>query len=508
MLKALTAFGSGLALTFAFAPYGLWWLAPVVLAILFSLWLNSTPAQAFLRGWAFAAGLLGLGTIWIHHSMSVFGGMALPLALFLALLLAALMAIYYGVAGYLAVRLTPAAPLHRRVAAAALAVVAMEWLRGWLLSGFPWLSMGYSQIDSPLSGFAPLGGVLLLSLLIAVTAALLLVLFKGERRQRFAAAALIALIWTSGQLLVGREWTHPSGEALKVTLLQANIPQDQKWLPQMLEPTLEYYTTKTFEHLDSDLILWPESAVTALKRRLDEPLLKPLSARLEAHGVLLVTGILTNPVGETYHNNLLSLGAGEALYNKRHLVPFGEYFPLGYLWKDSFKGLATIGDDFTAGDADKPLLQVGDHLAGASICYEIIFGEEIREALPQAHFLINMSNDAWFGETVGPLQHFEMARMRALENGRYLLRATNTGVTAIIDPLGRAQERLPQFERGELSGSFRPYQGSTPYAKYGHLALWLLWGGLLMWLFIFGRGKRGSSPAPAEPGSARQQEPE
>ena len=487
MLKALTAFCSGVAATFAFAPYGLWWLAPVTLAILFALWLDCTPKQAFLRGWAFAAGLLGVGTLWIHHSMSVFGGMSLPLALFLAMLLASLMALYYGLAGFIAVRLLAQASLPARVTASALAFVAMEWLRSWFLTGFTWLTVGFSQIDSPLSGFAPIGGVLLVSLLSAVTAALLVLIIKGELRQQIAAIIAIAMIWTTGSLLGNREWTQASGKPLNVTLLQANIPQDQKWLPQMLSPTLEYYTGETMKHLDSDLILWPESAITALKQRVDGSLLKPLSTKLAESNSMLVTGILTNPRGEIYYNNLLSLGSNEALYDKRHLVPFGEYFPLGYLWKESFKGLATIGDDFTAGDAAKPLLQVGNYLAGASICYEIIFGEEIREALPEAHFLINMSNDAWFGKTVGPLQHFEMVRMRALENGRYLLRATNTGVTAIIDPLGKVQEQLPQFQRAELSGTFTPYQGSTPYAKYGHLALWILWGALLAWIMISNR---------------------
>ncbi|MEA3303367.1 MAG: apolipoprotein N-acyltransferase, partial [Pseudomonadota bacterium] len=363
------------------------------------------------------------------------------------------------------------------------------WLRSWLLSGFSWLTIGLSQIDSPLSGFAPIGGVLLVSLLSALTAALLVLLIKGERRQQITAAIVIAAIWTTGGLLGSKEWTQPSGKPLKVTLLQANIPQDQKWLAEMLEPTLQYYTSETMKHLDSDLILWPESAITAIKQQVDEALLKPLSAKLAESNTMLVTGILTNPRGEIYYNNLLSLDGDEALYDKRHLVPFGEYFPLGYLWKESFKGLATMGDDFTSGNAAKPLLQVGEYQAGASICYEIIFGEEIREALPEAHFLVNVSNDAWFGKTVGPLQHFEMARMRALENGRYLLRATNTGVTAIIDPLGQVQARLPQFQRAELSGTFTPYQGSTPYSKYGHMALWLLSGILLLWILLSSRYK-------------------
>ncbi len=487
MLRALIAFCSGIAATFAFAPYGLWWLAPVTLAILFWLWLDCTPKQAFLHGWGFAAGLFGVGTIWIHHSMSAFGGMALPLALFLAISLALLLALFYGLAGFIAVRLSTQASLPAKLAGSALAFVTMEWLRSWILTGFTWLTVGFSQIDSPLSGYAPIGGVLLVSLLSALTAALLVLITRGKRRQQIAAIIAIAAVWTSGGLLGSKEWTQASGKPLKVTLLQANIPQDQKWLPQMLKPTLEYYTGESMKHLDSDLILWSESAITVLKQQVDQSLLKPLSRKLTENNTILVTGILTNPQGEIYYNNLMSLGANEALYKKRHLVPFGEYFPLGYLWKESFKGLATIGDDFTAGDASKPLLQVGEHQAGASICYEIIFGEEIREALPEAHFLINISNDAWFGKTVGPLQHFEMVRMRALENGRYLLRATNTGVTAIIDPQGDVQAQLPQFQRAELSGAFTPYQGSTPYSKYGHLAFWLLWGALLAWVLVSGR---------------------
>ncbi|MEA3303645.1 MAG: apolipoprotein N-acyltransferase, partial [Pseudomonadota bacterium] len=247
MLRALIAFCSGVAATFAFAPYGQWWLAPVTLAILFTLWLDCTPKQAFLRGWAFAVGLLGVGTIWIHHSMSVFGGMSLPLALFLAILLASLMALYYGLAGYIAVRLSAQASLQAKLTASALAFVLMEWLRSWLLSGFSWLTIGFSQIDSPLSAFAPIGGVLLVSLLSALTAALLVLIIKGERRQQITAAIVMASIWTTGGLLDSKEWTQPSAPPLKVTLLQANIPQDQKWLPDMLEPTLQYYTSETMK---------------------------------------------------------------------------------------------------------------------------------------------------------------------------------------------------------------------------------------------------------------------
>ena len=263
----------------------------------------------------------------------------------------------------------------------------------------------------------------------------------------------------------------------------------------MLLPTLDFYIGNSMEHLDSDLILWPESAIPSLARNVREDVIEPLRKTLGEQQTVLVTGVLTNPEPDVYFNTLMSLDGGEQLYHKRHLVPFGEYFPLAWLWKDSFSGLATMGDDFTASRAPKPLLKIGDLTAGASICYEIIFGEEIRDALPEAQVLINMSNDGWFGTTWGPLQHFQMARMRALESGRYLLRSTNTGVTAVIDAHGRVTARLPQFERDILTASFMPYRGMTPYARFGLLP----WAGLsallLLIAFLVNRGRRVSLSA-------------
>jgi apolipoprotein N-acyltransferase len=263
----------------------------------------------------------------------------------------------------------------------------------------------------------------------------------------------------------------------------------------MLLPTLDFYIGNSMENLDSDLVLWPESAIPALARNVREDVIEPLRKTFGEQQKVLVTGVLTNPEPGVYFNTLISLDGGEHLYHKHHLVPFGEFFPLAWLWKESLSGLATMGDDFTAGRAPQPLLKIGDLTAGASICYEIIFGEEIREALPQAQVLINMSNDGWFGTTWGPLQHFQMARMRALETGRYLLRATNTGITAVIDVHGNVTARLPQFERDVLTASFTPYRGLTPYARFGLIP----WAGtsalLLLIVFLQTRNRRVSLPA-------------
>jgi apolipoprotein N-acyltransferase len=490
MKQLLPAFLAGILTTLAFDPAGLWWLAPLTLALLFFQLIDTTPGRAFLTGWLFGAGLLCTGLFWIENSMSVYGGMPRALAITLAMLLALGLALYYGLAAWLAVKLTSGKRKSARLIALAVLLVVMEWIRGWFLTGFPWLTIGYTQIDSWLAGYAPIGGVLLLSLLVTLTAATLAGLVRTRLLSALSLSLAVLLVWGAGYLLQGRAWTSPDGPARTVSLLQGNIPQDQKWLPEMLLPTLDFYIGNTMEHLDSDLILWPESAIPSLARNVREDVIEPLRRTLGEQKRVLVTGVLTNPEPDVYFNTLMSLDGGEQLYHKRHLVPFGEYFPLAWLWKESLSGLATMGDDFTPSRAPKPLLQIGDLTAGASICYEIIFGEEIRDALPEAQVLINMSNDGWFGTTWGPLQHFQMVRMRALESGRYLLRSTNTGITAVIDERGEVVARLPQFKRDVLTASFTPYRGLTPYARFGQLPWAALSAFLLLIAFLANRGRR------------------
>lgn len=480
MKNLLSALAAGILTTFAFAPWGLWWLAPLTLAVLFYNLLEVTPKRAFLTGWLFGAGMLCTGLFWIENSMSAYGGMPLALAIAFAMLLALALALYYGLAAWLATRLTPGGKRIPRLLMLAVLFVFMEWGRSWFLTGFPWLTIGYTQMDSWLAGYAPLGGVLLVSLLLALSGAALVSIAVKPSIPTLAFPVVILAGWVLGYSQQGVDWTSPSGPARTVSMLQGNISQDRKWLPDMRGPTLEYYIETSIEHLDSDLILWPESAIPALAKNVRDEVITPMLEIMDKNDTVLVTGVLTHPEKDVYYNTLLSLNGGEHMYHKRHLVPFGEYFPLAWLWKDTFSGLATMGDDFNASDAPKPLLKIGDLTAGASICYEIVFGEEIRDAVPEAHVLINMSNDAWFGTTSGPLQHFQMVRMRALETGRYLLRSTNTGITAVIGPHGEVTARLPQFERDVLTAGFVPHQGMTPYAVYGHLA----WG-LLATLVVF-----------------------
>jgi len=466
--QAALAFGAGALAALAFSPFGWWPLAPVSLALLFLLWNDTTPRRAFFLGWAYGMGLFAFGLFWVRISISVYGGAPEALAVGAALALAALMAAFHGLAGALAARLTRPGIWQRAAFAAPAAWAFGEWLRSWVFTGFPWLQLGYSQIDSPLAGLAPLGGVLSVTLGVALVAGWAAALTLRETPRSLAIS--LGLLVLGSLLIRDHPWTHAEGEPLRAALIQGNIAQEQKWAEGSLFTTAERYLDMTGDHADADLIVWPEAALPALADEIEDTLLAPLQSWAREKDATVLLGILfREQPGERYFTSLLSLNGGRDRYDKRHLVPFGEYFPFGFLWKDALRGLATLSEDFTPGSAEKPLLHAGKWILGGSICYEILFGEEVRQALPEAHLLVNVSNDGWFGDSLGPHQHLEIARMRALENGRELLRATNTGITAVIDPAGRIRDRLPQFERGALVTEVQPRTGLTPYSRWGEL---------------------------------------
>ncbi|MES9992069.1 MAG: apolipoprotein N-acyltransferase [Candidatus Thiodiazotropha sp.] len=465
----LTALVAGGVTTLGFAPFGFWPAALVGPALLFLLWLER-PRLGFRTGLVYGLGLMGSGVSWLHVSIAQFGdlGWLFPLVVTAGFVL--LMALFYAGMGWLA-------GLFRNTRAQLLILVfpslwvLFEWWRGWFLTGFPWLQIGYSQIDSPLAGYAPLLGVLGVSWVALVAVGLLLSL--GEPlRKRIWFAAFAAVIWVAGGLLAGIEWSQPIGSPIRVALIQGNIPQAEKWAPEQLLPSLVLYANKTKENLDRDLIVWPETAVSAFQFQVDEAFIEPLENTVKNNHTDLVFGVVQmDEARERYFNAMVALGNDQRdHYYKRHLVPFTEYLPLkGILWP--LVDLFTIPmSDFSTRET-KPLMRVGDYLAGLSICYEDAFGNEVIEAIPQAAYLINASNDAWFGKSLAPHQHLQIARMRALETGRYLLRSTNTGISAIIGPDGDLVAKSPLLELDVLKGEILPMQGVTLYAKLGNLGI-------------------------------------
>ncbi len=488
----LALFAGALAVA-GFAPLGVWPLPALSLAVLFSLLSRTTSVRAgFLIGFVWGLGFFMAGVSWVFVSLSVYGGMATWLAALATFLFCAFLALFPAAVGALQAR-WPVPPGLRLLVLIPLAWGVTEWVRGWIFTGFPWLVMGYSQVPaSPLAGYAPLAGVYGVSFLLALIAALLAwsVTARGRLVQRAWAAVAIMALGVGGQALRGIGWTTPDGAPTTVALLQGNIPQDMKWQPEKTLATLESYA-RMIAASPARLIVLPETALPLFEADLPDVYRDGLISIGRAHGGDILAGLPTGSLQGAYYNSVISLGSAPSQrYHKVHLVPFGETIPLKAVWGWVIEVLHIPLSDFARGAIDQRPLAIGGQRVAANICYEDAFGEEIIRQLPEASVLVNVSNLAWFGDSFAPWQHAQMSQMRALETGRMMLRATNTGVTAIIDAKGRMLASMPLFTTGSLSGSIQGYAGSTPYARWGNAPVLALWGGLGVGLLIAGFRRR------------------
>jgi apolipoprotein N-acyltransferase len=471
----LALIGGGI-LPFAFAPYAFFPLAIVSPALLFILWQSCSPTRAFWRGFLFGIGYFGLGVSWVVISLHDFGSIPLAGALILTGCFILLLAFYPALLGWIIRRQfhnTP--PYLKYLLILPAGWTLQEWLRGWFLTGFPWLSLGYSQIDSPLRGFAPILGVYGISWLIALSAGIVVYGIQiSQWKQRSLLLLTFLTLWTTGGFLATYSWTQPIRDPLKVALIQGNIPQEFKWITSYQKPSMERYLYLSQAHRDAQIIIWPETAIPMFYH--DIPAFYPgflekLAQEVSYHTDFLIGMPVLNQQDNTYYNALASFGQQQGFYYKHHLVPFGEYIPLQKSFGNFFNLLEVPFSEFTAGAAKQdPLYSAGEPI-GISICYEDAFGHLVRNHVPQTTFLVNISNDAWFGDSIAPHQHLEIARMRALENGRYLLRATNTGISAVINHQGQIVAQAPQFKVITLRATVQPYQGITPYTYFGELLI-------------------------------------
>jgi len=449
----------------AFAPLAVFPLPFLTLSGLLLIWRRAAPAQAFWAGFVFGAGLFGAGASWVYVSLHDFGMMPAPLAAIGTLAYCAILALYPAAAGWCFARLVRA-PLASSLIAFPAAWTLFEWLRGWVFTGVPWLALGYSQVDSPLSGLAPLIGVYGVSFATALCAGLLYLVATGPNRLRLAGGFALVLALVIGQLLRQIEWTSPQGAPVRVALLQGNISQDLKFQANRYATTLALYK-RMIEASEGRLIVLPETAIPRFLDAVDPGYLEGIARTAAARGADVLIGVPIRDPDGRYFNSVVSLGASPSQrYDKAHLVPFGEFVPYGFHW--IVKTVAIPMSDFSLGRQDpRPLSLAGQRVA-PNICWEDAFGEEIIRQLPEATLLVNVSNVAWFGDSLAPAQHLQISRMRALETGRAMLRATNTGMTAIIDPRGGLVARLPQFVEGVLEGEVQGHSGATPYVKLGN----------------------------------------
>ena len=465
---SLVALFSGALMPLAFAPFGWWPVGALAMGALFWLWGRDTPGRAAWHGFLFALAMYGWGISWLYVSMHRFGNMSPPLAVLAVVLVASAFGALAAAAGWSQARLG-ARPAARLIFVMPAAWVASEWSREWVLGGFPWLTLGYSYLDTPLSGLAPWSGVYGVSLVAAGTIGLGVHLLC-RRRPRWIVAALGVgvvggLAWLAGQV----QWVQADGGLRRVSLVQGNVPLEQKWIPARRGEIIETYLTLTEAQRDSDLVVWPEAAVPGFIDQLPSAFWQRLRRYSRQTGAQVLVGVLEREAADPriYYNTIVAIQGETRPYRKRHLVPFGEYLLLRPVFGWLLDRLEIPMSDFTAWTGPQPRVQADGIELGLSICYEDSFPGELAERVPGAGVLVNVSEDSWFGESIGPRQRVQMARMRALELGRPMLRAATSGVSGVFDHRGRVVAVTEQFVTTVLTTQFQPMTGLTPFGRWG-----------------------------------------
>lgn len=482
----LAAAGGALA-PFAFSPFDVHLGIIASLAALFaSFMMTQHPRQAAVNGLIFGLSMFGIGVSWVYVSLHRYGDMNAPLAAALVAVFVGFLALFPAAVGYLSRRLLSRSLGSQILGLPSLWVVS-EWTRGWLFTGFPWLSVGYSQVTGPLSRIAPIGGVYAVGWLLALTAAALagLVLARGWRPMRLSLAALAAVGLLLGTVAPAR-WVEPHGAPLRVVLVQGDIPEDVKWVPGELDRIVDHYLSLTRQAPPAGITVWPETAIPTYLSELQPEVIPRLQRLARRQHTALFVGLVEDRAGRIY-NSIARIGDGPIqFYRKRHLVPFGEYLPWPSVLGPLLNYLHIPMSDFNRWHHPQPPVMADHERLGISICYEDAFGSQIIHSLPAASVLINVSDDGWFGKSLARYQHLEIARMRAIETGRYLLSDTNNGITAVIDERGRVLQQLPSFQSAVLATTIQPFSGATPYVSYGD---WPVIGMALLLLATLGVGR-------------------
>lgn len=480
---AFIALLAGLALPYAFAPYSIYWLAIISPAVLLALWLNASVSQATWRGLLFGLGFFGNGVGWVYISIHHYGNAPASLAWVISGLLVLFLSLFQAVQGYVLTRMFPVTTFRKLLFAFPATWVLLEWVRTWFLTGFPWLFVGYSQGQTPLAGWAPIGGVYLLSFIALFTAGAIVSLwvFRKTFCRILVVMVAVVLLWVGGWYLSEVDWTLPTGPGVKVSLVQGNIPQEEKWNHKYLRSILNQYLELNSQAWGSKIIVWPEAAIPVFPRDVKE-YLNDLNQAAKDNQATIFAGLpLFDQFTANYYNAIMLFGENDGTYLKRHLVPFGEYVPLKPLlgWLSHFVIIPMSG--FTAGPSVQPSLSVANILIAPFICYEIAYPGLVASYLPKAQMLITVSDDSWFGKSVAADQHLEIAQMRALETGRFLLLSSNTGITAIINPKGKVIQRAHPFTPSVITATVQSISGATPWISYGQ-HLWLLMTIICLWI--------------------------
>ena len=488
-LRLLAAFIAGSCMPLAFAPFSFW---PVVIlspaVLIYQMTFMQAAKQSFWLGWVYGLGYFGFGVYWLYHSMQVYGHAPVFVAAALTALMIVTLSTFVALTLTIYYHLLKASPGAVALWTLPLLWFAMEWSKGWVLTGFPWLSVGYAHIDSPLAGYAPLLGVYGLS---AISIFISLGLAVGLQHRKLWVIPVILLLAAGGYLLKGLGWSKETGNPLNITMVQGNIPQELKWQKDAREKIIGLYWNTSQDYWASDLIVWPEVAIPGRSEDLESDYLLPMSIVASEKGSNLLTGIVVSDwLRRVYYNSMLLMGEHQGVYHKRHMVPFGEYMPFRSMLEFMRNYIKIPMSDMKAGPLQQPLMSVNEVKLGVSICYEDVFSRDINRDLPGANILINTSNDAWFGDSLAPHQHLEIAQMRALETARPLVRSTNTGRSAFIDHHGRITDATEQFKAQTLTAEIQGRSGATPFIYFAVIQPYLATSILFLAAFFWLRAKR------------------
>ncbi|UZE97099.1 apolipoprotein N-acyltransferase [Alkalimarinus alittae] len=491
---------AGVMQTLSLSPFNWWPLGILSITLIMMGMKGASAKKNLLYGWLFGLGLFGSGASWVYVSIHNFGNAPAPLAIALTTIFVAAIALFPAATFWLFRKIFNGQDRWSVLTFPAIWVLG-DWFRSWFLTGFPWLYLGYGHLNTPLSGWASILGVHGITFICCLTGSAIwyfidrspfirqhLKIHRPQPKQppqatrkRLPASFIVfaAILWVIGSGASTIKWAYVKDNTpITIAAVQANIPQELKWSRGYRLKTIEIYQTLSSPHWGKTLIIWPETAIPILYDQA-KFIIEPISTQASESDTTLITGI---PYREnnadtgrvTIHNSIASIGKGEGIYHKQRLVPFGEYVPL----EDMLRGLIEFFDlpmsSFSAGRSDQPALKEAHHNVTPYICYEIVYPDFVADNANNSDYLLTISNDSWFGHSIGPLQHLEMAQMRALENARYLVRSTNNGISAVITPDGKIQSQSAQFVRTVLTGEVFAMGGRTPFNYLGSTPLLLL----------------------------------
>ncbi len=481
----MVAIAGGL-LVCGFAPYAYWWLTLLCPAILYVLLKDIVPKNAFQLGLFFGLLYFGFGVPWTYNSIHEYGHAPVVLSACIAGIFIVVLALFPALSAYIYSKIR-CNTKYNLISVLAFSTIwtVLEWVRSWIFTGFPWLLLGHAHHSSPIKGIIPIFGTYGATWVTLLISGFVAVLILGRFNQKIFSGISLAFIVLTHIVINQITWTHAMDEELSVALIQGNIPQEMKWDQTKHPYIMEKYKAMSEDYFDMDIIVWPETAIPTYYSMVKDTFIKTLKDETENRNAELLIGVFTFDAdsGNVY-NSVMTVGENLNFYRKKRLVPFGEYIPL--------RGITTFFENYIkvpmadlSRGKGRPLVKLSKYPVGTSICYESVYGNGIIESMPEANILINVSNDAWFGDSSAPHQHLEISRSRSIETGRYLLRATNTGISAVIDPAGRIINKSAQFQEDVISAKISPYTGLTPFSRWGNWGIVTILFGIFFIICIF-----------------------